>query len=218
MEHYTFTLTGTTPLIMHRDDVEAADMVTAARKDKASKDQPRGDDRFPAWSWQTYLYDDGELVCLPSDNIRAALCKAGASIPIPKGRNGKTFKAATQSGIILTRESNAFFTGGEEVAIADCRALWDEDFTDQANAVRDLGFRLLLKRAAVGQSKHVRVRPIFDEWSCEGEVVVTAPEITKSILQELFDVAGIGGIGDWRPSSSKKPGHHGQFSAKVKKA
>lgn len=58
----SFELTGTTPLLMHADDVDAADALIEWRQKPDNKNISKpGDDRSPPWAWQTYLYRDNVL-------------------------------------------------------------------------------------------------------------------------------------------------------------
>jgi hypothetical protein len=96
-------------------------------------------------------------------------------------------------------------------------AFRDAKFSDHIKECRNLGFDLLVKRASVGSSKHVRVRPRFDEWQVRGSITVSEPAITQDVLEQLFELAGrYAGLCDWRPSSPKKPGPYGMFTAEVK--
>ena len=87
-------------------------------------------------------------------------------------------------------------------------------FTQQADAVRKLGFRLFAKRAKIGTSKHIRVRPRFDQWAVSGDIETIAPELTLEVVRQLFNLAGRVGLCDWRPGC-KTPGPFGMFSATV---
>lgn len=208
-----FELIGTNPLLMHNDDVVASDELSEWRKDPANKNvSVAGDDRSPPWTWQTYLYRDGASVVMPSANIMVALRAAGAQVILKKN---KTFKELTQSGMAIKSEYCQFFASGKPIAIADVLALKDRPFRQQFEGVKPLGFSLYVKRARVGQSKHVRVRPRFDAWSVRGAVAVVASEITFELLEKFFDLAGMGGLCDWRPQG-KTPGSFGQFTAKLK--
>jgi len=93
-------------------------------------------------------------------------------------------------------------------------ALADLPFDKQSDSVRKLGFRLFLKRAKIGTSKHVRVRPRFDSWSVRGEIETLAPELTFEVVSQLFQLAGRVGLCDWRPGC-KTPGPFGMFAATV---
>lgn len=216
MAVYDFTLTGTMPLLMHSADIDSGDELEAWRKAPENKGKSKaGDDRSPSWTWQTYCYYDGDgNVCMPADNLMAALRKAGAKIILKKQT---TFKALSQSGLFIVDEFCEFKFGPKlrSLNIADIPDR-KETFEHHSDWAKKTGFSLLKKRAAVGQSKHVRVRPRFDEWQVSGRVEVLADEITRDILQQLFDLAGREGLGDWRPGG-KTPGPYGQFTAKIAK-
>lgn len=209
-----FVLTGKTPLLVHADDVEKADMLMEWRKAPENKNLSKpGDDRSPAWTWQTYLYTDGKVLTIPSDNLMVTLRQAGAEIKI---KGNKTFKAETQSGMFIPAEHLPLLVGGKTIAAADVEALTgDANFAEHAERAKELGFRLFVKRAKVGNSKHIRVRPRFDEWVLKGEIEVVAKEITLPVAKQLFDIAGRKGLCDWRPTSPKAPGAFGMFTSEV---
>lgn len=211
-----FTLKGITPLLMHADDVEAASTLDEWRKAPGNKNvSVAGDDRSPAWTWQTYLYrnEDG-MVAMPADNVMVALRQAGAKMILKKQT---TFKAITQTGLLMTDETLEFTNGGKQISAAEFVEARDEKFTDQKKAVEKAGFELLIKRARLGTAKHVRVRPMFRSWAVSGVIQIMAPEITLDSLVMLFDLAGDVGLCDWRPGC-KTPGRFGMFEASVTKA
>jgi hypothetical protein len=211
-----FELTGLTALLQHNDDVEASDTLDAWRKDTKNKGISKaGDDRSPAWTWQTYLYHDGKNVSIPSANLMVALRSAGAQMILKKQ---KTFKEISQSGMGILAEYLEFRCGenGRHVAIADVHALREETFAAQSEGARELDFRLFVKRAKIGQSKHVRVRPRFDQWSVRGELLVVAQELTFDAVSKLFELSGRVGLCDWRPGC-KTPGPFGMFTSKLKR-
>ena len=214
---YAFVLTGQTSLIMHADDVEQSDELSAWRKDPKNKSTSvAGDDRSPPWSWQTYIYHNAGVVGMPQECIMAALRFAGAKIP---GQGRSTLKSLSQSGLVITSSYCKLTQRGREVRIADIVKIRDQPFASQKKSVEALGFGLLVKRAAVGTSKHVRVRPIFDEWTVSGELDTLDPAINESVLNQMFEIAGnLAGLGDWRPSAPKKPGPYGMFGASIRKA
>jgi hypothetical protein len=211
-----FTLKGITPLLMHADDVEAASTVKEWQTAPANKNvSVPGDDRSPAWTWQTYLYRNEEgMVAMPADNVMVALRQAGAKMIL---KQQTTFKAVTQSGLLMTDETLEFTNGGKQISAAGFAEAKDDKFTDQKKAVEKAGFELLIKRARVGTSKHVRVRPMFRSWAVSGVIQIMAAEITLDNLVTLFDLAGNVGLCDWRPGC-KTPGRFGMFEATVTKA
>lgn len=209
----SFELTGVMPLIMHQDDVEASDSLQEWRKDTANKNlSVAGDDRSPAWTWQTYLYSDGENVTIPAANLMVCIRQAGAQMIL---KRNKTYKEISQSGLLIPTEFLDFRNNGQHVPTSKIAAMRDDTFAKQSERAKSLGFRLYVKRARIGQSKHVRVRPRFDTWTASGTVQVLVPEITYEVLSQLFDLAGRIGLCDWRPGC-KTPGPYGMFSAKLK--
>lgn len=207
-----FTIIGTTPLLMHSDDVLKADSLIEWRQSPANKNLSRpGDDRSPAWSWQTYLYDDGEHVAMPNENIMVSLRQAGVQMILKKQ---KTYKEITQSGLVIPTEYCEFHANGKQIPIAAIHGWREKPFTEQMQLALDMGFSLFTKRVAVRKNKHIRVRPRFDKWSVTGIIHVIKPEITPDILSKLFDLAGSVGLCDWRPGC-KTPGSYGMFDSQI---
>lgn len=214
---FNFKITGVSPLLVHADDVEKSDMLQSWRKDGKNKAQStRGDDRSPAWTWQTYLYTNGLHLIIPVDNLMACLRDAAKMMTLS---GMKSFKEASQCGIVFHDDFLDLIPGsGRPIKAEDIEAMKDLPFADQCEAAHALGFSLYVKRAKVGSAKHVRVRPKFDEWSLSGVVEVTAKEIQESHLREMFELAGFyKGLCDWRPGSPKCPGRFGRFTTEIKR-
>lgn len=214
MQNYTVKITGLTPLLMHADDIEWSDKMDAWKASAANKKASKaGDDRSPAYRWIGYAYNDGQHLVMPSDNLMTCLREGGAMVPVPGSKNGKTFKAQSQSGIQM---HDASVPIEPHIAWADVAALMEEaDFNSHKSAAERLGFSLFVKRAKVGQTKHVRVRPRFDQWALTVRLTVVDAQITRAVLSDMFAYAGrYKGLGDWRPGS-KTPGTFGMFSAEV---
>ncbi len=210
---YQFTLTGTSPLLMHADNIEWADFMDDWKNDpKNKKGSKAGDDRSPAWRWIGSLYHDDRVVCMPADNIMRCIMEAGAAFPVPGGKNGKTFKSQTQSGLVILEPYMPL--GPRQIPIKEMMSLQSEDdFKKHIETVAKYGFSLFTKRAKIGSSKHIRVRPRFDQWTVTGRILVTDQQITKDILAGIFSYAGrYKGLGDWRPGG-RTPGSFGMFEA-----
>jgi hypothetical protein len=215
-----FVLTGTMPLLMHHDNIEGSDEVKAWQKNPENKDKSiAGDDRSPAWTWQTYLYENGEHVTMPSDNVSSTLLVAGLQIPPWWETKKKSVKELTQSAIIIEAEHLTFEYGPDhqQLRMSDIRKMRDLAFSEQAKACERLGFRLFAKRAGVNGKKHVRVRPRFEQWRVRGTLRVISENLPLDKLELLFEYAGRSGLCDWRPSSPKRPGPYGMFDAVLKK-
>lgn len=221
MRTYHITITGKQPLLMHHDDIGWADEMERWKLDKDNKKTSRaGDDRSPAHRWIGNLYrreEDGQIV-LPTDNIMRCIMEGAAMVLVPQGKMGKTFKAQSQSGIAPQARHWELLIGGKSIDTAPIAKLLKEtDFSKHEEAARRMGFTLFVKRAKIGQSKHVRVRPRFDQWSASGHLLVVDEQITEQVLCDILECAGnYKGLGDWRPSS-KTPGTFGMFSADVRR-
>lgn len=103
---YKFKFTSRTSMLMHADDVEAADRLKEWRKDPSNSDlSTPGDDRSPPWTWRTYLYAgkiNGQMeIVVPQSNVMAALRYAGSQMTL---KGNKTFKKLSQSGISIDEE------------------------------------------------------------------------------------------------------------------
>lgn len=220
MRNYEITITGTTPLLMHHDDIDWADTMESWKNDKSNKKSSKaGDDRTPSWRWIGNLYrGDNGLIQIPTDNIMRAIMEGAANVLVPGGKSGKTFKSQSQSGILPNDVGWPLLSNGSPIKFADIEPLMKEpDFNEHKAAVNKLGFSLFMKRARIGQAKHVRVRPRFDNWGATGTLTVIDEQITDSVLSDFFEVAGkYKGLCDWRPSS-KTPGTYGMFSAVVRR-
>lgn len=214
---YAVELKGETPLLMHHDNLQWAEIMKQWEKDPANKKiSVKGDDRSPAWRWIGNLYVEQGCVVVPSDNLMTVLREGGKRCPT--GNGPQTFKAQTQSGLVVNQGAWPLIIGGAEIPYAPIKALIEEpDFALHELQAQELGFSLFAKRAKVGQAKHVRVRPRFDQWSCKGTITVFDEMITKEVLTNILVFAGAyAGMGDWRPSSPKSPGPWGKFIPTLK--
>jgi len=217
IERYDVTLTGQTPLLMHADNIEWADRMEEWGKDPANKKWSKaGDDRTPAFRWLGCLYHDGEHVAIPADNISRCVMEAGAMVPV---KGNKTFKSQTQSGMVSEEQFWTFLANGAQVPIKPLFELQDETVFSKHSEFtqKTFGFWLFVKRAKIGQSKHIRVRPRFDQWTAHGTIRVWDKQITESTLATILQYAGAyKGLCDWR-SGAKTPGQFGRFTVEVKK-
>lgn len=215
---YAVRLTGISPLLLHHDNISWAEQMDVWRKDPANKAINRpGDDRCPAWRWMGCLYIENDTVSLPSDNLRTMLREGGARCLTGKGK--ETFKRQTQSGIAIKELAWPLLVGTNKVEVKGAQLsdlAENKDFAAHEARCKQLGFNLHVKRAVVGQAKHIRVRPIFHVWECAGELEVTDETIKTETLEMILTNAGrYTGIGDWRPSSASSPGPYGRFTVKV---
>lgn len=210
----SFTLRGLSPLLMHRDDVDSADMLDQWRKDPGNKSMSKaGDDRYPPWTWSTYLLQDGKTLVMPHDYVAACVCKAAASVVRSKQ---KTFKDIIGSSFLLQGDDCEFLVGGKPIAFPALFTIAQgKVFAEQRDKVKKLGADLYVKRVRVGTSKHVRVWPAFPQWEVRGTAELKDDSLTVEVIRSIFTVAGKIGLGDRRPGSPKAPGRFGVFSSQV---
>src|ERR1043166_4630214 len=117
-----FVLTGKMPLLIHSDDVEASDSLREWREDTTNKNASvPGDDRSPPWTWQTYLYTDGEKLVWPSYNLMVGMRRACTQVKIP-GKRGKTYKELSQNGMNIPAEFCQLLVAGKEVPMSAIRS------------------------------------------------------------------------------------------------
>lgn len=211
---YAVELEGLTPLLMHWDNIEWADEMDAWKADPHNKKSSKaGDDRSPAFRWIGSVYHDGEVVCVASDNLSRCFMEGGVMVPVPGGRSGKTFKAQTQSGMKVDEMHVPLrINGGGTIPWKPIEALTEESsFPVHMEAVKKMGFRLFMKRARIGASKHIRVRPRFDKWALAFNLSVWDDQLTEDALRSILEYAGTyKGLCDWRPGG-KTPGSYGMF-------
>jgi hypothetical protein len=218
MQSFQITLEGITPLMMHRDNLEFKRIVEQWQRDPANRDKSiPGDDRSPAFAWIGSLYHDGTQLAIPTDCVMASCMGAGTEMKAARGK--KSLKAQTQSGMAFTDPYMQFsVNGGSPVTLAAMTTLQEEDtnFDVHQQRAAEMGFVLDVRRARVGMSKHVRVRPVFNNWIAIGTLNVWDDVLSLDVLETLFYIAGDRyGILEWRPSS-RRPGPFGRFRAKVK--
>lgn len=220
MRTYDVTLTGTSAMLMHADNIEWSDSMSDwGRNPENAGKSVAGDDRTPGYRWFGSLCHDGAHIAIPSDYVARNTMAAGAMIPTGKGKG--TFKAQTQSGCQSATPFWEFRVNGKQIPVEPLERVHQEpveDFKENRHIVQQAGFSLFTKRAKIGQSKHVRVRPRFDVWTVAGQMIVFDDTITDEVLAMIFDYGGrYKGLGDWRPGG-KTPGPFGMFTSVVRRA
>lgn len=212
-------ITGTQPLLLHADNIDWADQMEEWRNDSRNRKKSKaGDDRTPPFRWIGALtYDDAKEGCvaIPADYLMKAIMQGAALVPSGKGK--ATLKSQSQSGLLINESAWPLEINGKPILMADIQRLMSlPSFREHQQAVRKMGFDLFVKRASIGQQKHVRVRPRFERgWSCQGQVTLLDDSISVNQLAEILDNAGrLKGLGSWRPGG-KTPGQFGTFAAEM---
>ncbi len=186
-------------------------------KDPANRGMSKaGDDRTPAWRWLGCLNHDEKIVTIPSEYIMACLMQGAAQVPTGRGKT--TFKSQSQSGLLCPDFHWPLQLNGSAATLPIKELLElknSRHFVEHKAEVKKRGFDLYVKRAKVGQNKHIRVRPRFDSWATEGRIAILDEAITPKILSQILEIAGrYKGLADWRPGG-KTPGQWGMFEAVV---
>jgi hypothetical protein len=211
-------ITGTMPLLMHADNIDFADQMEDWKNNPDNKSKSKaGDDRTPPWRWIGCLnFDDADdgVITIPAEYVMRSIMGGAAEVVTGKGK--KTFKSQSQSGLLCRELHWPLLVNGKSVSMASVNKVKKlKTFKEQTEAAKDLGFSLFVKRARVGMAKHVRVRPLFSQWSTSGNITIIDEQISIKILETILKIAGERkGLGDWRPSAPS-PGPYGMFTATV---
>jgi len=216
-KQFEIELTGATPLLCHNDNLVWRDYLEAYRAEPANKKTGKpGDDRSPAWTWIGSLYVEEGVLVIPSDNLMTVIREGGTKCST--GKKGQSFKALSQSGIIVDQAAWPIMVNGKDIPYAPIEKLRNEpDFSRHLKVCEELGFSLFVKSVVINGRRNVRVRPRFDGWSIAGTITVLDELITIKVVNDIWDQAGrYAGLCDWRPSSKKAPGRFGTFTAEVK--
>lgn len=214
---FRVTLHGESPLLLHADDLSwRAQLERWTANPENKRVSKAGDDRTPAWRWLGYCYHDATHVGIAADNLMTTLREGGAKVPVP-GKKNQTYKRQSQSGLVVNELLWPLITTKGAVPWSELKALIEEtSYEAHETKAQALGFELFAKSAKIGMSKHIRVRPRFNTWTCSGTITVFDESITADVLQNILDMAGMYcGLGDWRPSAPSKPGPWGRFRAEL---
>lgn len=133
----------------------------------------------------------------------------GAQYRLPDGSHGfpaTGFKAAIVSagrlfqGVTMTQLRQTVFVHGEGPdqlvrLLIDEEPVMREDPVRNASGVADL-----------------RYRPMYEKWGTTLSISFVEGVLSTESILALVDAAGIGGIGEWRPSGKSSNGDYGRFA------
>jgi hypothetical protein len=170
VEAYEVRIVGVRPLLVNRprlSDVQPSGIPSPEREAREA------------------LYADGDIIVVPSINVKAMLRDAGMSYRIP-GRRA-TYGACVRAGIIDVVPS-------PNIPLLNPK-------TNKPYRVSGGEWKVDVRPVVVQGSRVLRARPRFDEWALEFEIANFNPGSLKE--ETIFEIlAGAGrfhGLGDFRP-------------------
>lgn len=173
------TLEGVVPLLCHNGDLCDPFYGPAITMKEITKKKTKTEDDLLALRKLEFLgglyLDDKGLPCLTADVILGFLSAAAAKLKSKK---------PMQAGVFTDDD----FFPIEYPGSKDPQAMYEK---------RDF---VLVKRARVGQSAVMRVRPRFRQWKVSFVLNIVTDIIDARTVKESIEKAGrTVGIGDWRP-------------------
>lgn len=173
---YIVPVVGTAPLIVNRWSEKARQMMLDAQQSSArAKKAPKA----PAELYEAskYRLPDGRDG-FPATAFKAAIVHAG-----------RLFEGVTQVALkqmVLVLGDGQDERGDALVALEYDSVLMREDTPRNANGVADL-----------------RYRAQYNGWRATFKVRTVAGQFDEGSILALADAAGVGGVGEWRPTSPK---------------
>ncbi len=189
MESIKLTFKGTSPLIMHseraankRDPIVRQISKLAAVRKKTDEHY----DQIARLEWEAGLYFDAKLgPVIPTDNLRATI--------IGGAKKSKLGSATGSCLLEVEPVAQLKFKGPRTLD-----ELWAKGFKDERTVV-------------IGQSRVMRCRPKFEEWSVSFEMLFDNEVIQQEQLMTAAEVAGrLVGLCEMRPELGRG---FGRFSA-----
>lgn len=174
---------GVTPVIPHKWSEKALRMMREAQS--GSKVKPKHDPKVPLDEAEgaCYYMDDGFTPGIPATAFKAALVGASRLF------QGLTLVAAKQAFIITGQGLDQL------IEVEDYERSIREDTPRNSNGSPDLRYRYQ-----------------YWPWSVTVPVTYLKSQVDLPSVLALLNAAGLGGVGDWRPSAPKSlTGTFGRF-------
>lgn len=178
-------IAGTAPLIVNRWSEKAREMMLSKQQTSA-RAKKEAKDPAALFEASRYRLPDGRDG-FPAVGFKAAITHAARLF------DGVTQVSLKQAVIVLGDDRD---DRGDDLVVLDYKDLtMREDTPRNATGVADL-----------------RYRAQYSDWSAVLRVRTVAGQIDHESLLALVDAAGIGGVGEWRPTSPKSAtGSFGTF-------
>lgn len=182
-----FRLTGDAPLLMHNGELANPLSVHSKQMKQITSKKKKTDadhERLAEIEFKASLYiDEDSGPVIPARNVEASIYEAAKVT-----KEGKLAKS-----VCFVKKNAVLQYEGPR----DADSLWQEESFRCCAGVK------------VGQSRVMRTRPIFKDWSTVIEVQFEDSVINSSQVIQWVETAGTRvGFGDWRPQN-------GRFTAEV---
>lgn len=170
---FSIPIRGVTPLIVNRWSEKAKEMMLAKQQTTA-RSRPEPKDPVANFEASRYRLDDGRDG-FPANSFKAAIVHAARLFD-----KSLTQVALKQTVIVVGEGANQL------VPIEYGEITMREDTPRNASGVADL-----------------RYRAQFWPWSATLQVKTVGGQFDHGSILALVDAAGVGGVGEWRPTSPK---------------
>jgi hypothetical protein len=173
VEVYEVRIVSVRPLLVHRPYLLS---VHSTRR--------RSEIPSPEEEARNALYTDGDLIVIPSLNVKAMLRDAGRNYKIPQRQ--ATYGAYIKAGIDIEPSPN--------IPLLNPR-------TNQPYKVSRREWVVDIRPVVIQRSRILRARPKFNEWALEFRILNLDPGLLKAdiLKQILVDAGRFYGLGDFRP-------------------
>lgn len=186
---YEIPIQGKAPLIVNRWSEKARQMMLAKQQTSA-RAKPEPKDPAALFESSQYHLTDGRDG-FPATAFKASIVHAARLF------SGITQVQVKQTVLVL---GDGFDDRGDQLIALDYgEKIMREDTTRNATGVADL-----------------RYRAQYWPWSATLKVQVVSGQFDESSILALVDAAGIGGVGEWRPTAPKSAtGSYGTYEAVI---
>lgn len=186
---YEIPIQGKAPLIVNRWSEKARQMMLAKQQTSA-RAKPEPKDPAALFESSQYHLTDGRDG-FPATAFKASIVHAARLF------SGITQVQVKQTVLVL---GDGFDDRGDQLIALDYgEKIMREDTTRNATGVADL-----------------RYRAQYWPWSAVLKVQVVSGQFDESSILALVDAAGIGGVGEWRPTAPKSAtGSYGTYEAVI---
>lgn len=196
IKEYNIQLRGTNAILLHK-------YTTATVSEPGSRITTKDSANYvDEWVKGTYFNKEGQVV-IPWKNLMACLFDGAKGMK--KGKTALT--RVVYTSLMVQSPEIVLLFDGKPITKED---ILKNDWLDTCGAVIS-GRRVDRTRTMIPGSPKV---PGVDEksWELNFEIITKDEILSKEDIQKIIERAGLAaGLGDWRPSSPKKPGSYGTF-------